>query len=97
MPSEPKLSPPRADAVPCYGQYPELFWDLRADAAIDAEHPSILARILTQGSLEMIAELVSLDVLRRDLALLPMPEHTRRFWSVVLELIPPEPPADAHG
>lgn len=90
-------APPPQDPIARYGHYPALFWDLRSEEAIDVEHPSILARILTQGSLEMIAELVPLDVARRELPSLPMPEHARRFWQVVLERISPAAGADARG
>lgn len=76
----------------CYGEFPELFWDLRPDAAIDAEHPSILARLLVHGTPDTISKLVSLDVLRRELGTLPVPEHTRRFWRVVLDLTSEAPP-----
>lgn len=83
--SSPPASPTRR--LYRYGDFPELFWDLRADAPVDSEHPSILARVITNGSLDAISKLVSFDVLRRDLDILPVPEHTRRFWRVVLDVL----------
>ena len=86
-----------------YGEFPELFWDLRADETVDYEHPSVIARVITRGSTAAIARLVSLDVLRRELENLPVPEHTRRFWRTVLDLAPPSASsgaafgADAHS
>lgn len=70
-----------------YGDHPELFWELQPDAPIDLSRPSIIARILKDGSLPTIRKLIPVSVLRRELPTLPIPEHTRRFWSRVVELI----------
>lgn len=70
---------------PVYGDFPELFWDLRSDAPVDAEHPSILARLLECAKPAVIARLVSLDTIRNELDALPVPEHTRRFWRIVVD------------
>jgi hypothetical protein len=71
-----------------YGDYRELFWDLEPEQTIDATDPVILARLLTQGSLDAIVELVSMDLLRRELDQLVIPEHTREFWRTVLAGLP---------
>jgi hypothetical protein len=71
-----------------YGDYPELFWDLLPEHHVDIAEPVILARLLTQGRLNVIAELVPMDVLRRELERLPIPDHTREFWRTVLEGMP---------
>ena len=76
-----------------YGDYPELFWDLLPEAVVDATDPVILARLLTQGRLDAIAELVSMEVLRRELDRLVIPEHTREFWRMVLGGPPPTTPS----
>lgn len=73
-----------------YGDFPELFWDLRGDAPIDAEHPSILARLLESATPETIGRLVSLDTIRDALDALPVPQHTRRFWRIVVDRSRPE-------
>jgi len=44
---------------PRYGDYPELFWDLRPEEPINVEHPTVLGRILASGSFEMIRAMVS--------------------------------------
>ena len=68
-----------------YGEFPELFWDARPDEVVDPENPIVLARVLTQGSEEALAKLVRGDTLERLLPTLVIPEHSRRFWNVVLE------------
>jgi len=68
-----------------YGEFPELFWDARPDEVVDPENPIVLARVLTQGSEEAFAKLVRRETLERLLPTLVIPEHSRRFWNVVLE------------
>ncbi len=68
-----------------YGEFPELFWDARPDEVVDPENPIVLVRVLTQGSADAIAKFVRPDVLDRLLPTLVIPEHSRRFWTVVLE------------
>jgi hypothetical protein len=75
---------PRSDPPRC-GDYPELFWDLKPDALIPRDNPTIIARILREGSMQMIAELISLEVLEREFPDLILPEPTRRYWTVFLE------------
>jgi hypothetical protein len=78
-----------ADAQPRYGDFPGLFWDARPDAVIDAANPVVLARVITLGSMDALAQLVSPDELRRALPRLVVEEHVRRFWMRVLEHVPP--------
>lgn len=68
-----------------YREFPELFWDARPNELIDPENPIVLARVLTQGSADAIAKLVRPDALERLLPTLVIPEHSRRFWKIVLE------------
>ncbi len=68
-----------------YGDFPELFWDAIPEAVIDPENPIVLARVLTQGSSEAVAKLVRPAALERLLPTLVIPEHSRRFWGIVLE------------
>lgn len=70
---------------PRYGDFPELFWDLRPDAPIDAESPVVLARLLTRARAEIIGKLVSPRVLRDRLDSLPIAENVRVFWRAVLD------------
>jgi hypothetical protein len=72
----------------CYGDYPELFWDLSPEQPIDASDPVILARLLTHARLDVIIELAPMDVLRRELDELVVPDHTREFWRTVLADLP---------
>lgn len=68
-----------------YGDFPELFWDLKPDAEIDRNNPRLIARVLTDGSMDAIRKLVPMDVLLRDFEKLDMPDNARRFWSLVVE------------
>jgi hypothetical protein len=70
---------------PRYGDYPELFWDLRPDEPIDVEHPAVLGRILASGSFEMIRAMVPFDIIRRRLDDIEAPEHVRSFWALVVQ------------
>ncbi|HEX8454754.1 MAG TPA: hypothetical protein VF647_21940 [Longimicrobium sp.] len=78
-----------------YGDFPELFWDAVPDAIIDPENPVVLARVLTQGGSDAVTKLVRQDTLERLLPTLVIPEHSRRFWGVVLEEL--RRPAEAEG
>jgi hypothetical protein len=69
---------------PRYGDYPELFWDLRPDEPINVEQPFVLARLLSHGTPETIWSLVPPSLIQRELPTLPLLEHTRRFWGRVL-------------
>lgn len=77
--------PEQAEPTYCYGEFPELFWDARPDEVIDPENPVVLARVLTQGSEDALTKLVRPETLERLLPTLVIPEHSRRFWNVVLE------------
>lgn len=72
-----------------FGDFPELFWDARPDAIIDASDPVVLARIITRGSMDAIKRLVSIEVLRERLQELAIPSHVREFWELVLAKLPP--------
>jgi hypothetical protein len=71
-----------------YGDYPELFWDLQPEQPVNVAEPVVLARLLTQARLDVIVELVPMDLLRRELERLPIPDHTLGFWRTVLEGLP---------
>lgn len=77
--------PEQAEPTYRYGEFPELFWDARPNEVIDPENPVVLARVLTQGSEDAVAKLVRPETLERLLPTLVIPEHSRRFWNVVLE------------
>jgi hypothetical protein len=70
-----------------YGDFPELFWDLKRDEVVDGTNPAIIARLLENAPPETIWKLVPVDVLLRDFEKLDLPEHTRRFWSVVVRMM----------
>lgn len=70
---------------PRYGDYPMLFWDMKAEEPINIDNPFVLARLLTQATPETIRELAPVSLIRRELPTLPVPEHTRRFWYMVIE------------
>jgi hypothetical protein len=77
--------PEQSEPTYRYGEFPELFWDARPDEVVDRENPVVLARVLTQGSEDAQAKLVRFETLERLLPSLIIPEHSRRFWNVVLE------------
>jgi hypothetical protein len=70
-----------------YGDFPELFWDVKPDAVIDRSDLRTIARVLTHARLDTIWKLVPVDVLLRDFEKLILPEHTRRFWSIVVRMM----------
>lgn len=70
-----------------YGDFPELFWDLKRDEPVDGSNPAIIARLLERADPAVIWKLVPVDVLLRDFEKLDLPEHTRRFWSVVVRMM----------
>jgi hypothetical protein len=69
-----------------YGDFPELFWDLKPDLEVDRENPRVIARVLQHGSMDAIRKLVPMPVLLRDFEKLELPEHSRRFWSLVVQM-----------
>ena len=70
-----------------YGDFPELFWDLKPDVEIDRTNLRMIARVLADARLETIWKLVPVDVLLRDFEKLILPERTRRFWSIVVRMM----------
>lgn len=68
-----------------YGDFPELFWDLRREAPVDAQDPVILARLLLHARPETLWKLVPVQVLLEKFDDLELPEHSRNFWSLVVE------------
>jgi hypothetical protein len=70
-----------------YGDFPELFWDLKLEAEVDRTNPSIIARLLEHAAPATIWKLVPAEVLLRDFEKLDLPEHTRRFWSIVVGMM----------
>lgn len=70
-----------------YRDFPELFWDIKPDAEIDRTNLRMIARVLTHARLETVWKLVPVDVLLRDFEKLILPEHTRRFWSIVVGMM----------
>ena len=80
-----------------YGDFPDLFWDARPDVAIDVEDPVTLARLLTRGRAELIGRLVSLEILRKCLPALTLPEPVLVFWHAVLESTPPGTESPSEG
>lgn len=78
---------PHERTIHRYGDYPALFWDLRPDEAVDGTNPAIIARLLEHAPPDTIRALVPADVLLRDFDRLDLPEHTRRFWSIVVRMM----------
>jgi hypothetical protein len=68
-----------------YGDFPELFWDLKRDALVDAENPAIIARLLMHARPETLWKLVPVPVLLEKFDQLDLPEHSRKFWSLVVQ------------
>lgn len=87
-----------------YGDFPELFWDVKPDAVVDGTNPAVIARLLEHAPPETIWKIVPLKVLLRDFEKLDLPEHTRRFWAVAVHMLrdergvpAPEVPAKERG
>ncbi len=72
-------------AVYRYGDFPELFWDLRGDVPVDGEDPLIIARLLQHANPETLWKLVPVPVLLEKFDEVELPEHSRKFWSLVIE------------
>lgn len=68
-----------------YGDFPELFWDLKPEVEVDGTNPSVIARLLQHAPPQTIWKLVPVNVLLRDFERLDLPEHTQRFWTVVVQ------------
>ncbi|HEX2080616.1 MAG TPA: hypothetical protein VHG08_23130 [Longimicrobium sp.] len=68
-----------------YGDFPELFWDLKRDAPVDAENPAIIARLLMYARPETLWKLVPVPVLLEKFDKLELPEHSRKFWALVIQ------------
>ncbi len=67
-----------------YADFPELFWDATPETTIDVSNPVVLARVITRGSMDAVARLVSPALLERELPYLVIDESVRRFWQRVL-------------
>lgn len=67
-----------------YGDFPELFWDLKPEVEVDGTNPAVIARLLQHAAPETIWKLVPVNVLLRDFERLDLPAHTQRFWTVVV-------------
>ena len=80
-----------------YRDFPELFWDVQPDAVIDRTNLRMIARVLTDGRLETIWKLVPVDVLLRHFEELILPDHTRRFWSIVVAMMREQQAAGERG
>ncbi|MEJ7811130.1 MAG: hypothetical protein WKG32_12025 [Gemmatimonadaceae bacterium] len=84
-----------------YGDFPYLFWDLAPHATLDVENDFVLGRILTRGTMEDIRRLVTLELIQQRLDALPIPEHSRWFWRLVVgepgTLVPGDAPAVRAG
>lgn len=68
-----------------YRDFPELFWDLKRDAPVDAKNPAIIARLLMHARPEILWKLVPVPVLLEKFDELDLPDHSRRFWSLVVQ------------
>jgi hypothetical protein len=68
-----------------YGDFPELFWDLKRDAPVDGENPAIIARLLMHARPETLWKLVAVPVLLEKFDQLNLPEHSRKFWTLVVQ------------
>lgn len=68
-----------------YGDFPELFWDLKKDAPVDAQNPAIIARLLMHARPETLWKLVPVPVLLEKFDQLDLPDHSRRFWFLVVQ------------
>jgi hypothetical protein len=68
-----------------YGDFPELFWDLQKDVEIDHDSPYVISRVLREGNLNLVRQLVSAETLTRHFDQLVLPDHIRAFWALVIE------------
>lgn len=68
-----------------YGDFPELFWDLKREARVDAENPAIIARLLMHARPETLWKLVPVPVLLEKFDQLDLPDHSRTFWALVVQ------------
>jgi|GEM_PF-4916624 len=68
-----------------YGDFPELFWDLKRDAPVDGQNPAIIARLLMHARPETLWKLVPVSVLLEKFDQLDLPDHSRRFWALVIQ------------
>ncbi len=68
-----------------YRDFPELFWDLKGDAPVDAQNPAVIARLLMHARPETLWKLVPVPVLLEKFDQLDLPEHSRKFWALVVQ------------
>jgi len=72
-----------------YRDFPELFWDADPDAVIEPDNPFVLGRVLQQGSVDHVRQLVDFEILRTQWDRLWLPARTRYVWQKILDLLPP--------
>lgn len=80
-----------------YGDFPELFWDLKKDVEIDRENPVIMARVIREGGLKHVRALVPIPALIRHFDELVLPDHVRAFWALVIQKLQQNPPDGRDG
>ncbi|HEX8390717.1 MAG TPA: hypothetical protein VF665_00050 [Longimicrobium sp.] len=68
-----------------YGDFPELFWDLQKDVAIDGTDPLVIARVLREGNLEHVRRIVPTRALVERFDELVLPRNVRIFWELVVD------------
>ena len=72
-------------ALPTYGSFPHLFWDLDPSAPVNVRHAVVFRRVLERGTTADIRRLLDPDVALASLAEIELPEHLHRFWHTVFE------------
>ncbi|HEX2209036.1 MAG TPA: hypothetical protein VHG93_15260 [Longimicrobium sp.] len=70
-----------------YGDFPELFWDPKRDAPVDARDPAIIARLPMHAPPETLWKLVPVPVLLEQFDQVDLPDRSRKFWSVVVQML----------
>lgn len=67
-----------------YRDFPGVFWEMQPDAIIDVTVPAVVARILNTERVDIIRTLIPLSDLADRLDELPLMDHQRDFWRMVL-------------
>ena len=68
-----------------YGDFPELFWDAQSDAIIEPDNVVMLSRVLRNGSMAAIRQLVDFDIVRQKWDELWLTPDVRYVWAKVLD------------
>ncbi|MBB4638982.1 hypothetical protein [Longimicrobium terrae] len=68
-----------------YGDFPELFWDLQKDVAIDGTDPLVISRVLREGNLEHVRRIVPTEALIQKFDELILPRNVRTFWALMVD------------